>query len=169
MTASAKPRDPPILARVVITLGAPFVAWLLGRTPIDFFGISSLRTVSDLTVGLGPVAAGFLLVELVALGLPGARALRVSGPAGRARLARWGWGAATAAMLVQVVGMALFLERVGVPLVASGLLVASINIPFTLGLVSLARLVSQQGLANGYAALLSAAALPSVVIFRWCL
>ncbi|MEZ4325029.1 MAG: hypothetical protein R3B40_07440 [Polyangiales bacterium] len=152
--------EPPMLARALITLGAPLVVWLVRHAPLDSLEAHGTATVGDLTVGLAPVATGFLLVEVFAALLPSARALRSSGPDGRARLTRWAMVASAGALAFQLLGVALFWNRLGELTLGSALTLVAINVPFTLGLAWLARVVSRQGLANGYAVLFAAHALP---------
>jgi hypothetical protein len=151
---STEALETPTTGRVAITLGAPFVVWLVftTNTPFEIYGE---RLTSPFSMGLTPVVAAFVLVELVAAVVPKWRPLRISGPVQRAQLSRAAWILAGFLMAWELLRIALALTGsllyVTVPVL--GLL--AMNVGWTLALVFLARMVGRMGLVNGYALLLT--------------
>lgn len=137
------------------------MAWLLGTQAVpDQLMVFGLDGRDGRLMGLTPVAVGFLGVELVAALVPRLRPLRISGPAGRARLTAWGWRASAAVMALGLLRTGLDWFRTDMFQFAWFFLLVCFNPLWTLLLVWLARRVSEQGLANGFAVFLLADQVP---------
>lgn len=142
--------------RVAVTLGAPFVVWLVaGFNSPWSFPYREFIAKDTYGLGLSPVVIAFLLVELAAAVMPPWRALRVNGPEGRATLTRAAWRLSAVVMAWELMVIALqfgaSLSSISMWLV----MLLLMNAGWTLALVFIARLVSRAGLVNGYALLLA--------------
>lgn len=157
----------PTSARVVVTLGAPFVVWLVAGSsaPVDF-PYRSYVSGEVAGVGLAPVVTAFLLVELFAAVMPPWRALRVSGPVGRATLTRAAWKLAAALMAWELVVLVMWHGGSLISWSSSLVVMLVLNVGWTLTLVFIARMVSRMGLVNGYALLLAFEWVPSRFLFE---
>ena len=149
-----EPLETPPAGRVAITLGAPFLVWLVfaANTPYDVYG--DLLT-TPFSVGLTPVVAAFVLVELLAAVVPKWRPLRISGPVARAQLTRKAWTLAGVFMAWELLRIALALTGSLMNVTAPLLGLLAMNVGWTLALVFLAGMVGRMGLVNGYALLLT--------------
>lgn len=146
--------------RLVVTVAALVAVVLAGRvalpSPEGRFDQLLGPMPGVLSLGLGPVLTGFLLVELVALAVPRWRPLRHGGPAGRARL-----GVATALVSLALAGfqgwmVATWQRQLVGPLAGPGdtAVIAVTLAAGVFALVALAWVVDRFGLGNGYSVLL---------------
>jgi hypothetical protein len=128
-------------------------------------GAETTASLSVLALGVAPLMSGTVLVELAALVIPAWRPLRISGPEGRARLARWSLVVTLGLALVQGSWLARALETyLQVTEGGAGFewLTALTLSAGTFVLVALAALVARRGLGNGFSVVILASTLPSL-------
>lgn len=151
---TARDQTVPTDTRLILTLGVPLVVWLLSgaSAPVEF---PYRHVLVEYPIGLGPVVTAFLLVELLAAVVPQWRALRIAGPAQRAKLTRAAW--TLSAVLIAFDLLDVMVRYTGSLTSWSMTLVImlGVNVGWTLTLVVLARWVGRVGLVNGYALLLA--------------
>ena len=139
------------------------------RLPGLKLGIAPQQIEADLrlspfALGIQPFLMAFLLVELVALAVPRWRPLRVSGPAGRARLLSAVWKLAFLLCLVQAFARVLYFERAGF-MESSALtrLWAMLStVASTSLLVLIAQLAQRNGVGGGLSVLCAALLVPDL-------
>jgi len=164
--------------RFVVTLIVPLIAWLLARvglpgidtTPLARSGLAT-TSLSIVALGLAPALSAFVLVEIAAALIPPWRRLRRNGPTGRRSLRRASLITTLVAAFAQGYFIARYFESVARnglslierPGVGFELMVALTLVGGTALLLSLAWLVDQYGLGNGFSVLLGAAALQSLI------
>ncbi len=158
--------------QLVITLVVLVLYWLGASVPLPFLDRAAVAAFQEavdfdlgldrfsiLSLGVGPLLAGFLFVELFALLTPAGKRLRRGGMAGRAKLNRAALVASFVIAAVQALGVALFLESVtspgGLALVTSPGWAFRIAIVATLtaataAVFALGNLLSVQGIGNGF-------------------
>lgn len=165
--------QPSLYSRLAITVGLPILVWAIGELPVPFgadvlgkrIEASGITVkVTNITIGLSPIVAGFLLVEVVVLLVPRWRYLRVSGPHGRDRLERWSYTVGGILAAIQVWGMLLWARSLGMFIGwEAGLVFFVGGLSWIAILVGLARLIQQWGVANGFAVLLTAELVPKLL------
>ena len=172
-TSPALPRRADSRAlRALFTVGA-CAALLIGeRIPLPFvdaetFGaiaaLGSLRDLSPLALGFVPFITAFVVVEFVAAIVPRWRTLRDGAARGRGRLVRTAWVFALLLAAIQAWSMTGYLRSsrglYGEALMSDDLLPAlAVAASLLAGVAlsgALAELVSQRGLGNGFAVLLT--------------
>ena len=148
-------------ARLGVTLGAAAVTVGLSRVPLAGVGVAlrgmgGVSPTSLLALGLTPILAAFVVVELSALAIPAWQPLRLSGFAGRRQLTRLALLLAIPLTAAQTLGSVRSLitlghlpARVGPELVVAASLAAA---PFLL--LGLASGVSRFGLGDGISVVL---------------
>lgn len=142
---------PGFLALPGISLDALAIAGMSGDP-------ASGSMINVLTLGITPILAAFLLVEITALAVPRWRPLRICGPEGRARLLRATAIVTVIMALLQGYGISIWLEglqRFGVDVVTEPGLASRLLITLTLtgGVMVLwivAGLLHRHGLGNGF-------------------
>jgi hypothetical protein len=181
--AGASPRRPWL--RLAVTIAGPALVLLgsqvllptldravLGDMFSDAGGSTDTTALGVLALGLAPILAGFVLVELAALALPRWRRLRHD-PAGRPWLALAGVVVGLLVAVWQAYMASLWLEGIGrgSPGFVAGYLVAEPGFGFravtmltltagSAALVVLAAIVGRYGLGNGFSILLATALVP---------
>jgi preprotein translocase subunit SecY len=160
-----------IIVVVVYRLGCLIPVPLLDRAGFDQLG----WTFPDIfALGLNPFLACFLLVELYSM-TPLGRSLRRGGVAGRTRLNQWALRLSIALVLVQAIGIVLYLESVVPgswylrpdlgPLVR--LSVIATLTAGSIAVYAMARLISARGLGNGFSLIIAADILISPLRPAW--
>ena len=169
-------RDPTmrLVNRLGLTVLVPVLLLVLGELlPIPGFPMADEAregpfhlthgTGSVFMLGVAPIVTAYMLVELVALLSPGLWRLRHGNPAGRRKLDRAVGVVAVLLMIVQVTGMVLALREIdggssiSIPIVAASL-IGGVCVQYVA-----ARFVSEQGILNGYVAVVGATHLRAVV------
>ncbi len=148
-------------ARLGVTLGVVAVTVGLSRVPLagvgaGLHGMGGVTPTSLLALGLTPILAAFVVIELSALVIPAWRPLRISGFAGRRQLTRLALLLAIPLTAAQTLGSVRALitlgrlpARVGPELVVAVSLAAA---PFLL--LGLASVVGRFGLGDGISVVL---------------
>ncbi|MBI3072071.1 MAG: hypothetical protein HYY84_08105 [Deltaproteobacteria bacterium] len=146
---------PELWRRLAVTVAAPIAVFFSDFVQIPIprddrypFQIPSLGVFE---LGLVPIIAAFIIVELVALAIPRLRPLRIGGTAARARLARWSLVVGLVLAGVQAFSLTYAAGIYGLRnhLIFGGLMIAG-----TAVLVLTAKLVSRFGLGNGFSVVL---------------
>jgi len=183
-TAAAPSARRDAARRWTVTAAAVIVFWAMGWTPLPFVRIEWLhdalldrlliRGPSLLELGLTPIVAGFLAVELVALAVPALRRYREGTRAERAGLTQAAWLVALALAAVQAVAFVRWLgEQTGPD--GGGLLpragrlelaALALTLVGAVALVGvLARAVDRFGLGDGFAVLAGASLLGQLAAY----
>ena len=142
--------------RLVVTLGAAVALGVLSWLPVvgapeSVFGGSSLQApMRMLAVGMVPFMSAFTVVELLALMLPGLRAVRVGGTKARATLDRTAWVLGFVLLGVQLFGVDRYLRSSDFAVPPPALLWAQWLLAH-LAMLGLAFLVTRSGLGHGLA------------------
>lgn len=153
------------LGVLAVCLGARRIP-LPTLTPTAGFGDGMMPICSIMVLGVGPLIAGYMLVEFAALLVPEWRPLRVGNPAGRARLHRAALLIGMFLALPQAVVITVGLESTDVTRnYGAGFRVITVLtlVAATGALVALARLVEHEGLGGGFSLLLLADLVPKIV------
>lgn len=158
--------------RAAVTAGASVALLAGGRVALpllddrslrSFIGAGSLRALSPLALGMVPFITAFVIVEFVAAVTPRWRGLRDGSAQERGRITRAAWALALLLAALQAWSMVGYLGSVrgafGEPILPSDLLPRlAVGVSLTAGVAlsgALAELVSQRGLGNGFAVLLT--------------
>jgi hypothetical protein len=119
---------------------------------------------SIMALGVYPLLAAYVLVEIAALLVPGWRPLRTGPPAARAQLHRASLIIGLLLALGQGFVMALALEKEAASGASARLITVCILLGATAALVILARIVDGNGLGSGFAILILAGALLQIFV-----
>jgi preprotein translocase subunit SecY len=170
--AAAKSRETRPFARLGVSIAVPIGVLLAGRIPLPgvdvpafYSGPAGGSSVGILDLGLAPLLAAFLLVELSALVVPALRRRRLRGPGGRPLLRRLSLILALLLAGVQAFGMATFLESMEVvaePGWGFRLLTILTRTAATAALFALTEVIDRWGLGNGFSVLILASTLPEL-------
>jgi hypothetical protein len=160
------------LGRLAVWLIAPVALLLASRLPIPGVDVDALRAAAgpgaSKLVNLGmlgvmPILTAYVVIELVAVIVPGWRRRRHGGPDARRPIGRAVAGLALAFTLIQGWTISVYLQSMSgfdevLPFGRGHQLevMAALGVA-TLGFVAVAQLVREHGLGNGYGALLAGA------------
>jgi hypothetical protein len=167
----------PLSKKVLVTLGV-LVVYLGARhiplptvKPNLSLAAGTEASVGIMALGLSPLIIGYVLVELAALLVPAWRALRVGGPAGRAKLHRASLAVGMFVAFFQALVLAAWMDVMGVsqnPGLGFRLITVVTLLGATAVVVVMMRMVDREGLGSGFAVLLLAGLIPNVVgLFKY--
>jgi hypothetical protein len=148
--------------RGAITAAAITAFLVVQRLPLPFVNAAHVLGWPSRKLGLAPLLAGYVFVEIVAEVVPSLRPLRRGGHQERGRLSRWAWGAGLAVAISQASERVWFLgywrDLHGRPVLEGGvcsrIAIAATLVAATALMGWLALQITSRGLGNGFAVLM---------------